>query len=301
MSKFAETTAMLAYLPDITSDMANCIQTNGVRITGPLSDWQGPPPTHDCELYVRKIPHILCELDILPHFKRFGPIYEFRLMMDYNAQNRGFAFVKYTTEAHALRAMEVLAHLFILPGKRLEIEKSYDKCRLFVGNIPKTLPSDQVHHNFRIIFPDMIRLVLHRDTANPRQNRGFAFVDFADHHTANRAKLELTASNSHCQIWNRPLKIVWANPERSVDHHAFSQTKTLFVRNVNMAINKEMILRHLSTAVERRRIEKIARTRECAFIDFRDRESGQRVIDQLNGSTLKGSQLDIQWALPPHR
>lgn len=41
-------TSVLRYLPDIDNDIVNCVQNkNDVRITGPPSDWQGPPPSHD--------------------------------------------------------------------------------------------------------------------------------------------------------------------------------------------------------------------------------------------------------------
>lgn len=136
--------------------------------------------------------------------------------------------------------MEVLVHLFIVPGKLLKIDKSYDKCRLFVGNIPETLSYDQVQDNLRTFFPDMLRLVLHRrDTVDGRaQNRGFTFVDFIDHQTGKSSQTTgVRTSNSHC---HRPLKIVWAVSERSSDGSAAAgndhraQTRTLFIRNVNI-------------------------------------------------------------------
>lgn len=299
MQESSDETIILGHLPDITEDLQNCVQTNGVRTTGPPPNWSGSIPSHDCELHIRKIPNQLTEIDLMPHFKRFGEIYEFRLMMDYNAQNRGFAFVKFTTEKNALRALEVLSHLYILPGKRLEIEKSYDKCRLFIGNIPKNLTYDQVYKQFQLIFPEMVRLVLHREVGNANRNRGFAFADFQNHQSANSAKLQISATNSHCQLWGKPLKIIWANPERSIDHHTLSQTKTLFIRNVDMSISRDMLKTHLATVVDRKRIDKIARTRECAFVDFKDRDACEIVMKNLNGIKLKNVELDIQWALPP--
>lgn len=213
----------LDYIDCVAADEMLCIQTNGTRIYGPPADWTGPPPSAECELFIKKIPRSLTEYELLPHLSRFGRIFEFRLMMDYNSNNRGFAYVRYTNTTSAANALEMLQHLYILPGKTLEIKKSHDKCRLFVGNIPKNLSRDVVEHHFRSIFPNMSNFVFHKSQSDQHLNRGFAFVDFPNHQLANKAKMDLTGKNHECVGWGQPLKIVWANPEKTVDSETFEQ------------------------------------------------------------------------------
>ena len=73
------------------------IQENGQRKLGPMPDFMGDSaPTKGCEVFVGKIPRDLFEDEIYPVFEMIGPIYEMRLMMDFDGRNRGFCFVMYT-------------------------------------------------------------------------------------------------------------------------------------------------------------------------------------------------------------
>lgn len=218
----------------------------------------GPPPTHACELYVRRIPKDLNEQKLIQAFLRFGQIYEIRLPMDFNQENRGYAYVKYTNEDDAACAMEVLSHYFIMVGLKLEILHSYEKCRLFVSNIPKHLSEAEIEEKLRVVFPSMQRIFtrgcgsvatqhtqmstiagppggggggdggqretfdsgMHSpQTVSPTAvspgNRGHVFIHFPSHMHALEAKKSTTPGL--IRMWDRDLKVVWANTERDAD------------------------------------------------------------------------------------
>lgn len=61
-----------------------------------MSGWEGPAPPRGCEVFVGKIPRDMYEDELVPLFERAGKIYEFRLMMEFSGENRGYAFVMYT-------------------------------------------------------------------------------------------------------------------------------------------------------------------------------------------------------------
>lgn len=58
--------------------------------------WEGPPPPRGCEVFVGKIPRDMYEDELVPLFETAGRMYEFRLMMEFSGENRGYAFVMYT-------------------------------------------------------------------------------------------------------------------------------------------------------------------------------------------------------------
>lgn len=60
------------------------------------SGWEGPAPPRGCEVFVGKIPRDMFEDELVPLFEKAGRIYEFRLMMEFSGENRGYAFVMYT-------------------------------------------------------------------------------------------------------------------------------------------------------------------------------------------------------------
>lgn len=192
---------------------------------GPPANWEGPPPSNLCELFVRKIPRYLTEDDILPHLLRFGEIYEFRLMMEFNYANRGYAFVRYAQEVDARRALEVLNHFYIVPGRTLEVQRSFDKCRLFIGNIPKRLSEEELEESFKAVFPSMCKLITLKRISDGENNRGFAFIDFRSHEDAVDVKKQVSPGT--IKMWGQDLRVAWANPERPAEWEAVSKVSSL--------------------------------------------------------------------------
>lgn len=132
--------------------------------------------------------------------------------MDYDYHNRGYAYLRYFTEAEAQCAIEVMKFYLVENGKTLNVQKSYNKCRLFVGNIPREKSYDEVYIVLKQLFPRMTKLIFH---TSGTQNRGFGFIDFPDHDAALEAKMK--SSPGYMQLWGNDVKIVWANPERGND------------------------------------------------------------------------------------
>lgn len=84
------------------------VQQNGQRRYGPPPTWEGSPPPRGCEVFVGKIPRDCFEDELVPVFERTGKLYEMRLMMDYNGQNRGYSFVVYTGTCEAKECVKQL-------------------------------------------------------------------------------------------------------------------------------------------------------------------------------------------------
>lgn len=192
------------------NSLPNFIQQNGRKVYGPPNDWVGPAPHNDCELFIKKIPKNVNEDHLFQCFFKFGKIYQFRLLMEYDNTNRGFAYVRYTNPRDAQAAMSVLNHYYIKPGKKMEIEKSYEKSRFFVGNIPKNLTNIEIETTLRNMFPEMLQCIVHRPVNLETKNRGFAFIDFPNHKSAVEAKK--TVATGRSILWGHDVRIVWAIP-----------------------------------------------------------------------------------------
>ncbi|XP_075157419.1 uncharacterized protein LOC142230665 [Haematobia irritans] len=309
-----------------TSSNANMnlelMHMNGRKVLGPPEDWIGPAPNSVCELFVRRIPREFNEQKLLGAFLRFGKIYEIRLPMDFNQSYRGYAYIKYTNEEDAACAMEVLSHYYIMPRRKLEIMHSYEKCRLFVTNIPKHLDEHEIEEKLRTIFPSMERMYTRPCSSNSRDscsryaagsnsdngqcdndvtstqgnlgNRGHVFIHFPSHVHALAAKKSITPGI--VRMWDRDLKVVWANTER--DCNSTNAAKTLFVRNVDLTVNNRDIIELLVKHVPRTSVCKISKVRQTAFLDFTTREAAEVCLKQLQGVVLRGKRLDVEWAKP---
>lgn len=204
--------------------MRLCCSYSPGRKYGPPPNWTGPVPSISCELFIKEIPRKNFEHELIPHFERFGIIYEFRLMMDYDYSNRGYGYLRYTNEADAQCAIDVMKFYLVENGKTLEVQRSYNKCRLFVGNIPRDKNYEEVHNTLKEMFPEMCNMIFH---GYGHQNRGFAFIDFPDHDAALRAKVK--SSPGFIRIWGQEIKVVWANPERSSEYDEAFEVRRRFI------------------------------------------------------------------------
>ncbi len=128
-------------------------QENGQRrYGGPPPDWDGPPPERGSEIFVGKLPRDLFEDELVPLCEKvretyvtvvkdlvtmslhlfaflsfclqFGKIYEVRMMMDFNGNNRGYAFVTFSHKQEAKAAMKQL--------NNYEIRSEFVNCYLSV-------------------------------------------------------------------------------------------------------------------------------------------------------------------------
>ncbi|CAG5993846.1 unnamed protein product [Menidia menidia] len=120
-------------------------QVNGQRkyggppegsIFSPTQCGTAPPPGARCEVFISQIPRDAYEDLLIPLFGSVGPLWEFRLMMNFSGQNRGFAYAKYGTAATATDAIRQLHGFVLEPGFRLNVRRSTEKRHLCIGELP---------------------------------------------------------------------------------------------------------------------------------------------------------------------
>uniref|UniRef100_A0A671LCL6 RRM domain-containing protein n=1 Tax=Sinocyclocheilus anshuiensis TaxID=1608454 RepID=A0A671LCL6_9TELE len=108
-------------------------QVNGQRKYG------GPPPDGRAQrergcafrkVFISQIPRDIYEDRLIPLFQSIGTIYEFRLMMNFSGQNRGFAYAKYGDPVTASAAVMTLHHYRLPEGGCLTVRKSTEKRQL---------------------------------------------------------------------------------------------------------------------------------------------------------------------------
>ncbi|XP_053556201.1 probable RNA-binding protein 46 [Bombina bombina] len=168
------------------------VQENGQRkFGGPPPGWEGPPPPRGCEVFVGKIPRDMYEDELVPVFERAGNIYEFRLMMEFSGENRGYAFVMYTSKEEAILAIRMLNNYEIRPGKLIGVCVSLDNCRLFIGSIPKEKKKEEILHEMKKVTEGVINVIVYPSATDKTKNRGFAFVEYESHRAAAMARRRL--------------------------------------------------------------------------------------------------------------
>ncbi|XP_044539587.1 APOBEC1 complementation factor-like, partial [Gracilinanus agilis] len=120
-----------------------------------------------------------------------GKIYEVRMMMDFNGNNRGYAFVTFSNKQEAKNAIKQLNNYEIRNGRLLGVCASVDNCRLFVGGIPKTKKREEILSEMKKVTEGVVDVIVYPSAADKTKNRGFAFVEYESHRAAAMGRRKL--------------------------------------------------------------------------------------------------------------
>lgn len=272
---------------------------NGQRKYGPPTDWIGPPPPKGSEVFIGKLPRDVFEDELIPIFQKIGPIYEMRLMMDYeNNFNRGFAFIMFSHPDDAKKAIDELNRHEIRKSRYIGVCKSVDNCRLFVGGIPKTKTKEEILEEMKKITESVLDVILYSSITDKTKNRGFAFVEYESHKSAAMARRKLIPGK--IQLWGKDIAVDWAEPEPEIDEETMSKVTILYARNLMMTTTEEHI-KDIFTLEDKLKIEKVKKLRDFAFIHYKTREDAETALEKLNTVEIDGSIVEVTWAKPVDR
>ncbi|KAG9267313.1 APOBEC1 complementation factor isoform X1 [Astyanax mexicanus] len=271
-------------------------QENGQRrYGGPPPGWEGPPPERGSEIFVGKLPRDLFEDELVPLCEKFGKLYEVRMMMDFNGNNRGYAFVTFTTKQEAKNAMKQLNNYEIRNGRLLGVCASVDNCRLFVGGIPKTKKKEEILAEMKKVTDGVVEVIVYPSAADKTKNRGFAFVEYESHRAAAMARRKLLPGR--IQLWGHAIAVDWAEPEVEVDEDTMATVKILYVRNLMLATTEETIEKEFNS-IKPGAVERVKKIRDYAFVHFSQREDAITAMNALNGKIIDGSPIEVTLAKP---
>lgn len=272
------------------------VQENGQRkYGGPPPGWDTAPPERGCEIFIGKLPRDLFEDELIPLCEKIGKIYEMRMMMDFNGNNRGYAFVTFSTKQEAKNAIKQLNNYEIRNGRLLGVCASVDNCRLFVGGIPKTKKREEILSEMKKVTEGVVDVIVYPSAADKTKNRGFAFVEYETHRAAAMARRRLLPGR--IQLWGHPIAVDWAEPEIEVDEDTMSSVKILYVRNLMLSTSEEMIEKEFNS-IKPGAVERVKKIRDYAFVHFSKREDAVEAMKALNGKVLDGSPIEVTLAKP---
>ncbi|CAJ0595642.1 unnamed protein product [Cylicocyclus nassatus] len=266
---------------------------------GPCPGWEGPatgPAGQGHEVYVGHIPHELFEDALVPLFEQCGKIWDLRLMMDpMSGKNRGYAFLTFCEKASAAEAAKKYDGHEILPGKALKVNVSVANTRLFLGNIPKSKTKDEILEELKKHAEGVTDVIVYTipDATERHKNRGFCFVDFADHKTASDAKRKI--QQHKIRPFNSELVVDWAEQQDEPDEETMNKVKVLYVRNLKECVTEEKLKEIFGTFGE---IERIKKIKDYAFVHFKERDPCVKALEEWNGKELEGVSIDCSLAKP---
>lgn len=289
-SKLKEIVDRTGYSLEITSGQR--------KYGGPPPNYEGANPGPGQEVFCGKLPTTVFEDSLIPLFEKCGTIWDLRLMMDpATGLNKTFCFVTFTTKEGAKRAVSQLDNYEIRPGKRMKVNISIAKVRLFVGNIPKQRSRDEIMTEFSKISEGLKDVIVYTTPDDPtKKNRGFAFLDYETHKDASAAKRKMDSGT--VAVWGRSFIVNWAEPQEEPDEAVMAKVKVLYVKNLKTTVTEDQLRQVFQPYGS---IEKVKKTKDYGFVHFEQREDAINAMEQLNGTNLGDAVLEISLAKPPSK
>ncbi|KAK5865299.1 hypothetical protein PBY51_016474 [Eleginops maclovinus] len=211
----------------LTETGTKLTQVNGQRkYGGPPEVWDGPPPGSQCEVYISQIPLNTYEDVLIPLFRSVGPLWEFRLMMNFSGQNRGFAYAKYSSPYVVRAAVRLLNGHKLESGFCLSVRCSTEKRDLCIGQLPASTEPDQLLQILRVVVEGVERISLQAGLGIEGVS---AVVTFSSHYAASMAKRVLVEEFKNRFMLS--ITVTWQSTMKSITEvpppsHKFSKRLT---------------------------------------------------------------------------
>ncbi|KAK8944114.1 Flowering time control protein FCA [Platanthera zijinensis] len=257
-------------------------------------------PPQGSEIFIGGLPRDVTDEDLRDLCESFGEVYEIRLVKDKDRkENKGFAFIVFTTEEAAQKAVEDIQDKDF-KGKTLRCSLSQVKHRLFIGNVPKSLAEEELKRVFEGIGPGVENIECFKDPQNPSRNRGFVFIEYYNNACADYARQKM--SKSSFKIDGSSLTVSWADPKNSSDASAAAQVKAIYVKNLPENVTSEKMKEIFEKHGEITKVvlppSKAGQKRDFGFIHFTERSSALKAVKGSEKYEIDGNALEVSLAKP---
>ncbi|XP_025410227.1 heterogeneous nuclear ribonucleoprotein Q-like [Sipha flava] len=169
------------------------------------------------------------------------------------------------------------------------------KCRLFVGNLPKVKTEKEIFDEVsRITRGHLVRVITYKNFDDPSMHRGFCFLEYGSVAAATDAKRALSKQ----KIFGCKTYVDWADPEPQVDADTMATVRILFVSQYGGILDERVLAKVFGQYGV---VERVKNLKNYAFVHFERREDAQSAMDALDCSrdVASGVCLDVEWAKPP--
>ncbi|XP_025421485.1 heterogeneous nuclear ribonucleoprotein Q-like [Sipha flava] len=175
------------------------------------------------------------------------------------------------------------------------IKDDGQKCRLFVGNLPKVKTEKEIFDEVsRITRGHLVRVITYKNFDDPSMHRGFCFLDYGSVAAAMGAKWALSKQ----KVFGYKTIVDWADPEPQVDANTMATVRVLFVKKYGGVLDERVLAKMFGRYGV---VERVKNLRNYAFVHFERREDAQSAMDALDcfRDVASGVRLEVAWAKPP--
>lgn len=187
---------------------------------------QGFYPEKRSQIFVAGIPYKASVFEVAQFFQKVNRVFEVKLLLQQNPDlNRGLAYITFFNASAAKKAIEDLKKKLFLGMKRLNMELSFDNCRIFVGGLPTDKSKEEISMNLLSTYKvrNLVKVFTYCSYIDPNHNRGFAFLEFRTHQDA---AFFLTKYRNNLYLFGKQMLVDWSIPIVESDPKTEAQVLT---------------------------------------------------------------------------
>uniref|UniRef100_A0A8D8QUB8 RNA-binding protein 47 n=1 Tax=Cacopsylla melanoneura TaxID=428564 RepID=A0A8D8QUB8_9HEMI len=187
--------------------------------------------------------------------------------------------------------------LYISPIVIKKASMSDDNCVLFVMGIPVHSTKDELFEHFSRR-TERLQSVTTRPSSNFNSpNRGFCFLEYANHSYAAQARRELLL-DPYVQEWRSEITVNWSIPDKQKNDPAYEPSKNIFVNNLPEDINFQRLMSFLAQHMDVSHYVNCKVIGTKAFIGFTSRDEAEFALHIIEGMKIGDRVLHASWARP---
>ncbi|XP_060177684.1 nucleolin 2-like isoform X2 [Lycium barbarum] len=255
------------------------------------------------EIFIGGLDKETKEGDIRRIFGEVGEVVDVRLLINRETgKNKGFAFLRYASAAHAKKAVERYAKVEI-SGKQCRVSLVEGNDTIYLGNIDKKWKTEDVIDLLKKAGIENIdKVTVMANPNNIDQNRGFAFVELETSKEAQIAFSKLQKKDAFGK--HTKVKVAWAQPLIEPDEEEMLKVKSVYAEYLPSSWNEEKVRDYFGKFGE---IENIvlakdlpsSRRKDFAFVNYISRESALACIEAFSHepSNDGGSKVNMKVSL----
>lgn len=268
-------------------------------------------------IFIKNLDKTIDNKALFDTFSAFGNILSCKIAMDEQG-SRGYGFVHFETEEAARQSIEKVNGM-LLNGKKVfvgkfmtrreRIDMMGDRARKFtnvyVKNFGQALDDDKLREMFEQCGPIMSCKVMCDETG---KSKGFGFVSFEDHESAQKAVDTLNGKDIDDQ------ELYVGRAQKKAERHAelrekFERMKAerinryqgvnLYVKNLDDTIDDETLREEFSqfgTITSAKVMSEGGRSKGFGFVCFSSREEATKAVTEMNGRILVAKPLYVALA-----
>lgn len=256
-------------------------------------------------LYVGNLPPTIDEDSLQKHFEAFGEINEIELILNASGQCRGHAFVRYSSEEAADKAIDESNGIPLggkFEGRSLKVSKRTRgeeiPNAIYVGNLTPTIGEDDLNNEFQK-FGRITDIEVKRDRRTGRC-QGHAFITFTRSMYADFALEEMNGSVLDGKFDGRRIKVTKRqappkdrNPAPRHPSGESNEGNTIFVGNLPHSADEDLIRQKFENFGKIIEVQVIRdhETKNCrgyGFVTYSRPEHAKDAVDAMDGAPLGG-------------